>query len=54
MIPNQPGTYGISKRLSDDERKRLRKILDEIRPARTGSSSARPPTAPAPTNWPAT
>jgi ribonuclease E len=36
MIPNQPGTYGISKRLSDDERKRLRKILDEIRPAENG------------------
>jgi ribonuclease E len=36
MIPNQPGTYGISKRLADDERKRLRKILDEIRPAENG------------------
>ena len=36
MIPNQPGTYGISKRLSDDERKRLRKILDEIRPTENG------------------
>jgi ribonuclease E len=36
MIPNQPGTYGISKRLSDDERKRLRKVLDEIRPAENG------------------
>ena len=36
MIPNQPGTYGISKRLSDDERKRLRRILDEIRPAENG------------------
>ena len=36
MIPGQPGTYGISKRLSDDERKRLRKILDEIRPSDAG------------------
>jgi len=36
MIPGQPGTYGISKRLSDDERKRLRKILDEIKPADAG------------------
>src|SRR5205807_4578023 len=36
MVPNEPGTYGISKRLSDDERKRLRKILDEIRPAANG------------------
>ena len=36
MIPGQPGTYGISKRLSDDERKRLRKILDEIRPPDSG------------------
>lgn len=36
MIPGQPGTYGISKRLSDDERKRLRKILDEIKPADSG------------------
>jgi len=25
-------TYGISKRLADDERKRLRRILDEVRP----------------------
>jgi ribonuclease E len=25
MVPNQPKTYGISKRLPDDERKRLRK-----------------------------
>ncbi|MGH8976235.1 MAG: Rne/Rng family ribonuclease, partial [Acidimicrobiia bacterium] len=36
MIPGQPGTYGISKRLSDDERKRLRKILDEIKPPDAG------------------
>jgi ribonuclease E len=35
LIPNSD-TYGISKRLTDDERKRLRKILDEIRPANHG------------------
>src|SRR5690606_20425528 len=31
LIPNST-TYGISKRLPDDERKRLRKILDRVRP----------------------
>src|SRR5690606_12603566 len=31
LIPNST-TYGISKRLADDERKRLRKILDRVRP----------------------
>jgi ribonuclease E len=31
LIPNS-STYGISKRLSDDERKRLRNILDRVRP----------------------
>jgi ribonuclease E len=31
LIPNSD-TYGISKRLADDERKRLRAILDDIRP----------------------
>jgi ribonuclease E len=31
LIPNS-STYGISKRLADDERKRLRRILDEVRP----------------------
>jgi ribonuclease E len=36
MIPGQPTTFGISKRLPDDERKRLRKILDDIRPADAG------------------
>jgi ribonuclease E len=36
MVPGQPGTYGISKRLPDDERKRLRKVLDQIRPADAG------------------
>jgi ribonuclease E len=35
LIPNSD-TYGISKRLPDDERKRLRKILDDIRPAGHG------------------
>ena len=31
LVPNST-TYGISKRLADDERKRLRKILDDVRP----------------------
>ncbi|GAC1536132.1 MAG: hypothetical protein NVS3B12_18850 [Acidimicrobiales bacterium] len=31
LIPNS-STYGISKRLSDDERKRLRRTLDEVKP----------------------
>ena len=31
LIPNS-STYGISKRLGDDERKRLRRILDGVRP----------------------
>jgi len=31
LIPSSD-TYGISKRLADDERKRLRRILDDIRP----------------------
>jgi ribonuclease E len=35
LIPNSD-TYGISKRLTDEERKRLRKILDDIRPAGQG------------------
>ncbi len=35
MIPNST-TIGISKRLADDERKRLRKILDKVRPADHG------------------
>ena len=35
LIPNS-STYGISKRLSDEERKRLRRILDEVRPPRQG------------------
>jgi ribonuclease E len=35
LLPNSD-TYGISKRLSDDERRRLRKILDEVRPAGAG------------------
>ncbi len=36
MVPGEPDTYGISKRLPDDERKRLRRILDEIRPTDAG------------------
>ena len=35
LIPNS-STYGISKRLADDERKRLRSILDKIKPAQHG------------------
>jgi ribonuclease E len=36
MVPGQPETYGISKRLPDDERKRLRRILDHLRPDDAG------------------
>jgi ribonuclease E len=36
MVPGEPETYGISKRLPDDERKRLRRILDDLRPADAG------------------
>jgi ribonuclease E len=35
LIPNSK-TYGISKRLPDDERKRLRSILDKVKPAEHG------------------
>jgi len=35
LVPNS-SAYGISKRLDDNERKRLRRILDEIRPERHG------------------
>ncbi len=35
LVPNS-GTYGISKRLPDDERKRLRKILDGVKPEQHG------------------
>ncbi|MEL7157915.1 MAG: ribonuclease E/G, partial [Actinomycetota bacterium] len=35
LVPNSD-TYGISKRLPDDERKRLRQILDRVRPANHG------------------
>jgi ribonuclease E len=35
LVPNA-STNGISKRLSDDERKRLRGILDQVRPASHG------------------
>ncbi|MGH9120970.1 MAG: ribonuclease E/G, partial [Acidimicrobiales bacterium] len=47
LVPNSD-TYGISKRLADDERKRLRRILDEIRPeghgliVRTAAEGATP------------
>jgi len=35
LIPNS-STYGISKRLPDEERKRLRNILDEVKPPEHG------------------
>src|SRR3546814_15629058 len=35
LIPNS-STYGISKRLADDERKRLRAILDSVKPKQHG------------------
>jgi ribonuclease E len=35
LIPNS-STYGISKRLRDDERRRLRGILDRVKPAQHG------------------
>ncbi|MGD9755423.1 MAG: Rne/Rng family ribonuclease, partial [Acidimicrobiia bacterium] len=35
LIPNR-GTYGISKRLPDNERKRLRAILDQVKPPQHG------------------
>ncbi len=47
LIPGSD-TYGISKRLADDERKRLRRILDEVRPpghgliVRTAAEGASP------------
>jgi ribonuclease E len=35
LVPNS-STYGISKRLPDDERKRLRAVLDTVKPATHG------------------
>jgi ribonuclease E len=35
LIPNS-STYGISKRLPDEERKRLRKVLDDVKPPEHG------------------
>jgi len=35
LIPNSK-TYGISKRLADDERRRLRSVLDRVKPAQHG------------------
>ncbi len=35
LVPNS-STYGISKRLPDNERKRLRQILDRVKPAEHG------------------
>ena len=36
MVPGEPDTYGISKRLPDDERKRLRRVLEGLRPNDAG------------------
>jgi ribonuclease E len=36
MVPGEPETYGISKRLPDDERRRLRRLLEGLRPADAG------------------
>src|SRR5262245_35542596 len=36
LVPNQPQTYGISKRMPDDERRRMRKVLDGLRPPDAG------------------
>jgi ribonuclease E len=36
MVPGEPETYGISKRLPDDERRRLRRVLDALRPDDAG------------------
>ncbi|MDQ6852825.1 MAG: Rne/Rng family ribonuclease [Actinomycetota bacterium] len=36
MVPGEPETYGISKRLPDDERKRLRRVLEGLRPRDAG------------------
>ncbi len=36
MVPGEPETHGISKRLPDDERKRLRRVLDGVRPPDAG------------------
>src|SRR5215468_5228052 len=36
MVPGQPQTYGISKRLPDDERRRLRRVLEGLRPPDAG------------------
>ncbi len=42
MVPGEPETYGISKRLPDDERKRLRRILEGLRPTGRRASSCAP------------
>jgi ribonuclease E len=36
LVPSEPTTYGISKRLPDDERRRLRRVLDAVRPQGMG------------------
>ncbi|MEM8904468.1 MAG: Rne/Rng family ribonuclease [Actinomycetota bacterium] len=36
LVPGQPDTFGISKRLNDGERKRLRSILERVKPKEHG------------------
>ncbi|MEO1060633.1 MAG: Rne/Rng family ribonuclease [Actinomycetota bacterium] len=36
LVPGQPDTFGISKRLHDGERKRLRSILERVKPKEHG------------------
>ncbi len=36
LVPGQPETFGISKRLNDGERKRLRSILERVKPKEHG------------------
>jgi ribonuclease E len=36
MVPGEPETHGISKRLPDDERKRLRRVLEGVHPPDAG------------------
>jgi ribonuclease E len=36
MVPGEPQTHGISKRLPDDERRRLRRVLEGLRPPDAG------------------
>ncbi|MEI6453441.1 MAG: ribonuclease E/G [Actinomycetes bacterium] len=46
LVPNS-STFGISKRLGDNERKRLRKIIDGVKPEKHGLIVRTPPKEPA-------